>query len=885
MKPLYLEFKGINSFSEKAEIDFSRLCEAGLFGIFGKTGSGKSTILDCILYALFSRTSRKQTLKEYLNNKSSDAYVRFVFEVLSNGERRTFKVNKTLKLNKRGLIDTSAELFELKENDTIPLCEGEKVNEKIKEIIGVSYDEFARCIILPQNEFAAFVKSSRAERLSSVSKLFGLEKYDFLLGKKLKEKISETQAELAGANGELKSYEIFTKEYLEEKRNLLNSEKARKTEINRQLSELESQIKKDGELYSDKKKYIKNEETLKELLQSQEKILNKKDALANVENARDVLKADKDLTDAKEQLSKLNHLSDELSTKVKETEQDLKTISDEQSKQASTELEKYISVQAVLNANISLVNKTEKLRIDYKEQTEFLSREKKLAEETEKQLNSLTLELQRCGSPEKEFIRLIENIGSLSVKEELISENDYFTEKLNSVKPYTETEFGKLVHGEIVRKIAEIKKRIDDIGFVNTDVSAVSEQIEIIKSKTEKANYINAKIAELTAKKAASLQKIQSISEKLTELSDEGIQCKKTLEEVECRTGYSISSNKKLSQAIEDVEKKISDIKQKAELVLKRKEAAENNLSLLREKLSVCEGKRAAFKERIVMFSDKLSELLDKSRFSSSEEAKAYALDENIVSLYNKKVSEYEARLNESLSLKSLLEKLFADNPFDETSYESLLDKRDELSENFKACSERFAVYSKEFSDAEENLKKSEKLREKRDEIASKMNLLIKLGEVLYGRNLLDFIAEEYLSEISFNASRTLLLLTSGRYDLIYDGDFFVSDNLSCGDRRPVSTLSGGETFLVSLSLALSLSQAICEKTNKPVEFFFLDEGFGTLDEDLTEVVLDSLDRLRSANFTIGLISHVIELKQRIQSKILVSPATATHGSTVETIC
>ena len=285
------------------------------------------------------------------------------------------------------------------------------------------------------------------------------------------------------------------------------------------------------------------------------------------------------------------------------------------------------------------------------------------------------------------------------------------------------------------------------------------------------------------------------------------------------------------------------------------------------------------------MFSDKLSELLDKSKFSSSEEAKAYALDENIVSLYNKKVSEYEARLNESLSLKSLLEKLFADNPFDETSYESLLDKRDELSENFKACSERFAVYSKEFSDAEENLKKSEKLREKRDEIASKMNLLIKLGEVLYGRNLLDFIAEEYLSEISFNASRTLLLLTSGRYDLIYDGDFFVSDNLSCGDRRPVSTLSGGETFLVSLSLALSLSQAICEKTNKPVEFFFLDEGFGTLDEDLTEVVLDSLDRLRSANFTIGLISHVIELKQRIQSKILVSPATATHGSTVETIC
>ncbi|MBQ9081177.1 MAG: hypothetical protein IJY26_00890, partial [Clostridia bacterium] len=96
-----------------------------------------------------------------------------------------------------------------------------------------------------------------------------------------------------------------------------------------------------------------------------------------------------------------------------------------------------------------------------------------------------------------------------------------------------------------------------------------------------------------------------------------------------------------------------------------------------------------------------------------------------------------------------------------------------------------------------------------------------------------------------------------------------------------VHTLSGGETFLVSLSLALSLSTAIHQKSLRPIEFFFLDEGFGTLDEELVDTVMDSLEKLKNENFCIGIISHVGELKNRLENKITVIKADGEHGSSV----
>lgn len=161
--------------------------------------------------------------------------------------------------------------------------------------------------------------------------------------------------------------------------------------------------------------------------------------------------------------------------------------------------------------------------------------------------------------------------------------------------------------------------------------------------------------------------------------------------------------------------------------------------------------------------------------------------------------------------------------------------------------------------------------------------MLERLKKLLEGNKFMEYVAEEYLQTVALNASERLLTLTDGRYFLRYEGGFFVGDNFNGGAFRAVSTLSGGETFLVSLSLALSLSAEICARSLRPAEFFFLDEGFGTLDEKLVDTVMDSLEKLRSEKLAIGIISHVEELKHRIDRKITVIRATEKHGSQIRT--
>ncbi|MBQ8447290.1 MAG: SMC family ATPase, partial [Clostridia bacterium] len=220
----------------------------------------------------------------------------------------------------------------------------------------------------------------------------------------------------------------------------------------------------------------------------------------------------------------------------------------------------------------------------------------------------------------------------------------------------------------------------------------------------------------------------------------------------------------------------------------------------------------------------------------------------------------------------------FAD--FDETAAARALAQKQENADEYTQLTKRLATLETELNNLLALRERNRALAEKLQEKQKRMDLCEELRNLLKSNRFLGFIASEYLQEICISASGQLRKLTAGRYFLHYDEEFKVGDNLDGGNFRAVKTLSGGETFLVSLSLALSLSQAICQKSMRPIEFFFLDEGFGTLDDKLVNVVMDVLGRL-SKDFAVGLISHVEELKHRIDNKILVSGATETHGSRV----
>ncbi|MGM0874548.1 MAG: AAA family ATPase [Bacillota bacterium] len=169
-------------------------------------------------------------------------------------------------------------------------------------------------------------------------------------------------------------------------------------------------------------------------------------------------------------------------------------------------------------------------------------------------------------------------------------------------------------------------------------------------------------------------------------------------------------------------------------------------------------------------------------------------------------------------------------------------------------------------------------------ELDDMLQKLEKLQAVFKGNSFVEYVAEEQLEQVSRDASERLGILTRGRYAIEVDsqGGFIMRDDANGGVRRPVSSLSGGETFLTSLALALSLSTQIQLRGEYPLQFFFLDEGFGTLDVDLLDTVVTALEKLQSQNLSVGVISHVQELRARLPRKLIVEPAEPSgKGSTV----
>ena len=181
-----------------------------------------------------------------------------------------------------------------------------------------------------------------------------------------------------------------------------------------------------------------------------------------------------------------------------------------------------------------------------------------------------------------------------------------------------------------------------------------------------------------------------------------------------------------------------------------------------------------------------------------------------------------------------------------------------------------------------QNLNTVTQLQEELDVINKNYYAIEKLESLLSGGALIEFVAEEYMGLITDFANSYVYKISKGKYLLNYDGDFNVIDNFNGGIKRSVKTLSGGERFIVSLSLALGISQSIAVNNDKNFNFFFIDEGFGNLSENYIEKVLQSFDALINLNFTVGFITHVEKMQYYLNSRIHVTKNNTEEGSIIE---
>lgn len=208
MRPKLLEIEGLQSFRDIQKVDFDALGETGLFGIFGPTGSGKSTVLDAITFALYGKVKRADRgTQGIINTNMNTAKVAFTFELLKEGARKTYRVERSYQ-RKKGSENSCepkvARLLEINAAGAIPLCDkASDVSGSIEELLGLSHDDFTRAVVLPQNSFQEFLLLDNSKKRDMLERIFYLEEYGKQLLDKLNRKISTLRSRIDVLSGEL----------------------------------------------------------------------------------------------------------------------------------------------------------------------------------------------------------------------------------------------------------------------------------------------------------------------------------------------------------------------------------------------------------------------------------------------------------------------------------------------------------------------------------------------------------------------------------------------------------------------------------------------------------------------------------------------------------
>lgn len=268
----------------------------------------------------------------------------------------------------------------------------------------------------------------------------------------------------------------------------------------------------------------------------------------------------------------------------------------------------------------------------------------------------------------------------------------------------------------------------------------------------------------------------------------------------------------------------------------------------------------------------------------SSEEVLAYSLSEEQKTELQREVEEFDTKQKELQYEQHRLQAKLENQRVTKEAFNKIEQQYHEATNEWDRYKETLGGIKEKLEDIERKVERYQELEQNRIERQAEKERLAELDHIMKGRKFVEFLAEEQLVQVTREASQRLHALTRGRYaiEVNEQNAFVIRDDANGGVYRPVSTLSGGETFLTSLALALSLSTSIQLKGQYPLEFFFLDEGFGTLDQGLLDTVMEALENLHGEYLSVGVISHVPDMQQRVPKRLMVTPASpGGNGSTI----
>lgn len=336
---------------------------------------------------------------------------------------------------------------------------------------------------------------------------------------------------------------------------------------------------------------------------------------------------------------------------------------------------------------------------------------------------------------------------------------------------------------------------------------------------------------------------------------------------------YSNMSAETLRGEISSVKEKITRIKSDYDRLLKRSEEINHIINVAAGQLKNIDSNITDNKNEIARLNTEIESQLQRTEYKSIEEVKAI-LSKNVdIEGSEKEIRKYREELAATESRITELEQQLEGRQFDETKYLETKKKHDELQEerdkNLTEIGSRegkIETMTNQLNNRR-NLEKDLKIKKER------ADGLKDLCNIFKGSGFVKYVSTIYLEELCRNANERFMKMTNNQLELTVneDSDFELIDYLNNGHHRSVKTLSGGQTFQASLSLAIALIDNIRRNSSSTQNFFFLDEGFGSQDKQSLNVIFETLKDLRNEDRIVGLISHVEELQQKIPASVTVS--------------
>lgn len=918
MRPLKLKISAFGPYAGITTIDFEKLGESGIYLITGDTGAGKTTIFDAITFALYGAPSGNTRDAGMLRSKYADADTPTEVELTFKNGDKEYIVKRNPKYerpSKRGEGTTKQTAdASLVYPDGRVLSKKKEVDAAIIEIVGVDRSQFSQIAMIAQGDFLKLLLADTKERQDIFRNIFKTRYYQTLqdrlksesgaLSKKydeaklsVKQYISEILCDeddvLSIDVQKAKNGEMMTDDVIGLLLNLIEKDSALSNTVQGKITALEKQLEAVNALLTKADDYKKAESDLEELTkkckekaplledfaskvnelkakaheQSEKQThiaeikaqYDEYDSLTEKQNAVNTLS--KSLETAKESVSDINKKISSLTDEVKKLKDEQDLISN-----AGTEKEKLLREKEQVENKKRKADDFKKAFVAFKglkkdlenAQEKYQEAEEKSGKETERynRFNKAFLDCQAGILAEK----LADNepcpvCGSLTHPKKATKPVEVPTEaELKKAKKDADdaakhmndlSEKAAEINGEVLSKEQSLKNVVSDL-FGNDDLDSVSEKVTNLLSDLEKSMAeINAKIDEENRK---------------------------------------IERKEILEKAIPEKEEQLKDLN--------------TSLSEIEKKIASDETKLEETKNQIKDISKKL-------KFSSKAEAKAAVktlTDE--IEKHKQALDDAQERHNNLKNkltdlkgqIKQLGESLKGKEDIDveklEEEKSTLLETKESLSKKQEAIGIRI----------HNNSKLKENITSKSGDLCSieeKWTWVKALSNTANGNisgkdkiMLETYIQATFFDRIIAKANTRLMVMSGGQYELrrretadnqkSQSGlDLEVKDYYN-GSVRDVKTLSGGESFKASLSLALGLSDEVQSTAGGiRLDTMFVDEGFGSLDEESLQQAMKALLSLSEGNKLVGIISHVSELKQEIDKQIIVTKDKA-GGSKVE---